>query len=34
MNDIKHIIVIGASAGGFKAIGELVSKIPSTLLKI
>ncbi|WP_407431358.1 chemotaxis protein CheB [Arcticibacter sp.] len=31
MNDIKHIIVIGASAGGFKAITELVSKIPADL---
>jgi len=31
MNNIKHIIVIGASAGGFKAIAELVSKIPPDL---
>ncbi|WP_069658278.1 chemotaxis protein CheB [Arcticibacter eurypsychrophilus] len=31
MDSIKYIIVIGASAGGFKAIIDLVSKIPSNL---
>ncbi|EOR92950.1 Chemotaxis response regulator protein-glutamate methylesterase CheB [Arcticibacter svalbardensis MN12-7] len=31
MDSIKNIIVIGASAGGFKAIINLVSKIPSHL---
>jgi two-component system chemotaxis response regulator CheB len=31
MKDIKNIIVIGASAGGFKAISELVNKIPPGL---
>lgn len=29
--DIKYIIVIGASAGGFKALSELVSKLPPAL---
>jgi two-component system chemotaxis response regulator CheB len=31
MEKIKHIIVIGASAGGYKAIGELIAKIPDNL---
>src|ERR1700709_91146 len=29
--DIKNIIVIGASAGGIKAVTELVEKIPADL---
>jgi len=31
MKDIKNLIVIGASAGGYKAIAELISKIPADL---
>lgn len=31
MDDIKNIIVIGASAGGFRAINQLVANIPNTL---
>jgi two-component system chemotaxis response regulator CheB len=31
MNELKRIIVIGASAGGFKAVSELISVIPDGL---
>ena len=31
MNEIKHVIVIGASAGGLKAISEVVSGLPPNL---
>jgi two-component system chemotaxis response regulator CheB len=31
MNDIKNVILIGASAGGFKAIFQMVEKIPANI---